>query len=131
MAVRIKAETREFNSARGLISIDGGNVDPTFMFDFETSNGATQFQPISFSMGPTPGGTTTGFVTTQFDQSTVTNFVEQDGFAPGTLSALEKSNVDLAAQFVNLIVAQRAFQANTRTVSVANELLANLVALGQ
>ena len=41
------------------------------------------------------------------------------------------SNVDLAAQFVNLIVAQRAFQANTRTVSVDNELLANLVALGQ
>jgi len=31
-------------------------------------------------------------------------------------SALEKSNVDLAAQCVNLIVAQRAFQANTRRV---------------
>ena len=46
-------------------------------------------------------------------------------------SSLEKSNVDLAQQFVNLIVSQRAFQANTRTVSVANELLANLVALGQ
>ncbi len=46
-------------------------------------------------------------------------------------SSLEKSNVDLAAQFVALIVAQRAFQANTRTVSVANELLANLVALGR
>ncbi|MBC8188499.1 MAG: hypothetical protein H8E78_09905 [Proteobacteria bacterium] len=107
------------------------------------------------------------------------DFVDQDGFSPGTLSALEidtneflngvfsngvttspaqvalesgapviagansgnlgsirassleKSDVDLSAQFVNLIVAQRAFQANTRTVSVANELLANLVALGQ
>ena len=46
-------------------------------------------------------------------------------------SALEKSNVDLAQQFVNLIVGQRAFQANTRTVSVANELLSNLVSLGQ
>ena len=46
-------------------------------------------------------------------------------------SSLEKSNVDLAQQFVNLIVSQRAFQANTRTVSVANELLANLVNLGQ
>ena len=46
-------------------------------------------------------------------------------------SSLEKSNVDLAQQFVNLIVSQRAFQANTRTVSVANELLANLVSLGQ
>ncbi len=46
-------------------------------------------------------------------------------------SSLEKSNVDLAQQFVNLIVSQRSFQANTRTVSVANELLANLVNLGQ
>lgn len=46
-------------------------------------------------------------------------------------NALEKSNVDLAQQFVNLIVSQRAFQANTRTASVANELLANLVQLGQ
>lgn len=46
-------------------------------------------------------------------------------------SSLEKSNVDLAQQFVNLIVSQRAFQANTRTVSVANELMANLVSLGQ
>ena len=46
-------------------------------------------------------------------------------------SSFEKSNVDLPKQFVNLIVSQRAFQANTRTVSVTNELLANLVQLGQ
>jgi len=46
-------------------------------------------------------------------------------------SALEQSNVDLAAQFVRMIVNQRAFQANTRTVSTTNELLANLVNLGQ
>ena len=45
--------------------------------------------------------------------------------------SLEQSNVDLAAQFVKLIVNQRAFQANTRTVSTANELMANLVSLGQ
>lgn len=46
-------------------------------------------------------------------------------------NALESSNVDLAAQFVKLIVSQRAFQANTRTISATNELLANLVSLGQ
>lgn len=46
-------------------------------------------------------------------------------------SSLEQSTVDLAAQFVRLIINQRAFQANTRTISVTNELLANLVALGQ
>jgi len=31
---------------------------------------------------------------------------------------------------VKMIVAQRAFQANTRTISVSNELLAGLVSLG-
>lgn len=44
---------------------------------------------------------------------------------------IEQSNVDLAAQFIRLIMNQRAFQANTRTVSTTNELLANLVQLGQ
>ncbi len=46
-------------------------------------------------------------------------------------SSLEQSTVDLAAEFVRLIINQRAFQANTRTVSTTNELLANLVTLGQ
>jgi flagellar hook protein FlgE len=46
-------------------------------------------------------------------------------------SSLEQSNVDLASQFIRLILNQRAFQANTRTVSTTNELLANLVQLGQ
>jgi len=45
-------------------------------------------------------------------------------------STIEQSNVDLATQFVKMIVHQRAFQANTRTVSVANELMSNLVGLG-
>ena len=46
-------------------------------------------------------------------------------------SAIEQSNVDLATQFVRLIINQRAFQANTRTISVTNELLAQLNTLGQ
>ena len=44
---------------------------------------------------------------------------------------LELSNTDLADQFVKLILSQRAFQANTRTISTTNELLAALVVLGQ
>lgn len=43
---------------------------------------------------------------------------------------LEQSNTDLADQFVKLIISQRAFQANTRTISTTNELLAQLVQLG-
>jgi flagellar hook-basal body protein len=50
-------------------------------------------------------------------------------FARGTIRGgfLEESNVDMAKQFTDLIVSQRAFQANARTISVANEMLQDLV----
>ncbi len=43
--------------------------------------------------------------------------------------ALEGSNVEIAEQFVNLIEAQRGFQANARMISTADEVLAELVNL--
>lgn len=43
--------------------------------------------------------------------------------------ALEGSNVDLAVEFTELIVAQRAFQANARVFTVADELLQELLDL--
>lgn len=42
---------------------------------------------------------------------------------------IEMSNVDLAAEFTNLIVAQRGFQANSRIISASDELLQDLVNL--
>jgi flagellar hook protein FlgE len=49
----------------------------------------------------------------------------------GSLSAgsLEMSNVDLAQEFTNLIIAQRGFQANSRVITASDELLADLVNL--
>jgi flagellar hook protein FlgE len=49
----------------------------------------------------------------------------------GTLvaGALEQSNVDLAAEFTAMIIAQRGFQANARTITTANEVLEELVNL--
>lgn len=38
-------------------------------------------------------------------------------------SVLEQSNVDMAAEFVNMIVAQRGYQANSRTITTADMLL--------
>lgn len=47
----------------------------------------------------------------------------------GLLSSgtLEMSNVDLAQEFTNLIVAQRGFQANSRVVTSSDELLQEIV----
>jgi flagellar hook protein FlgE len=40
---------------------------------------------------------------------------------------LEMSNVDLAAQFSNMIIAQRGFQANSRVITASDEILQDLV----
>jgi len=40
--------------------------------------------------------------------------------------ALEKSNADVATEFVNLIQAQNGFQANARSIRVANDILREL-----
>jgi flagellar hook protein FlgE len=49
----------------------------------------------------------------------------------GTMASgtLEMSNVDLAQEFTNLIIAQRGFQANSKIVSVSDEILSDLVNL--
>jgi flagellar hook protein FlgE len=43
--------------------------------------------------------------------------------------AIEMSNVDLAAEFTNMITAQRGFQANSRIISTADQMLQDLVNL--
>ncbi|MBW2442721.1 MAG: flagellar hook protein FlgE [Deltaproteobacteria bacterium] len=44
-------------------------------------------------------------------------------------SAIEMSNVDLAAEFVKLITTQRAFQANSRVITTSDEILNELINL--
>ncbi|WP_246496366.1 flagellar hook-basal body complex protein [Miltoncostaea marina] len=43
--------------------------------------------------------------------------------------ALEMSNVDLALEFTNMIIAQRGFQANSRAITTSDEMLNELVNL--
>ena len=49
--------------------------------------------------------------------------------ASRTAGAVEMSNVDLAQTFTNMITAQRGFQANSRVISTADEMLQDLVNL--
>ncbi len=44
-----------------------------------------------------------------------------------TAGAVEGSNVDLAEEFVGLIQHQRAFSANSRTITTADEMLQELM----
>lgn len=51
------------------------------------------------------------------------------GGGRGTIisGALEMSNVDLGAEFTNLIIAQRGFQANSKVITASDEMLQDLV----
>ncbi|MBT0771408.1 flagellar hook protein FlgE [Kineosporia sp. J2-2] len=44
-----------------------------------------------------------------------------------TGGALEMSNVDLAAEFTNMIIAQRGFQANSKVITTSDDILQELV----
>lgn len=52
-----------------------------------------------------------------------------NGYGLTTSGAVEMSNVDLASEFTNMITAQRGFQANSRVISTADEILQDLVNL--
>jgi flagellar hook protein FlgE len=68
-------------------------------------------------------------------QATINSGVAQVGTAStngrGTFQggALEMSNVDLAQEFTNLIIAERGFQANSKVISTSDELLQDLMNL--
>jgi flagellar hook protein FlgE len=57
------------------------------------------------------------------------------GFAGGTITStitpgsLEGSNVDISAEFTNMIIAQRGFQANAKVIQTADDMLNELVNL--
>jgi len=53
----------------------------------------------------------------------------ENGSGDIVASSLEMSNVDLAEEFTEMIVAQRGFQANTRIITTSDEILQELVNL--
>lgn len=51
------------------------------------------------------------------------------GLATVAPNALEQSNVDIAAEFVKVITTQRGFQANSKIITVTDQMLAELINL--
>jgi flagellar hook protein FlgE len=47
----------------------------------------------------------------------------EDGAGLLATNSIERSNVDIATEFSKLILAQRAYSANTRVVSTVDDLL--------
>ena len=82
--------------------------------DFNNPSGLLRIGDNMYQESANSGGAVLGFAL-EGSQSQLTS------------GALEMSNVDLAQEFTNMIVAQRAFQANGKVVSTSDEMLQELM----
>jgi flagellar hook protein FlgE len=53
----------------------------------------------------------------------------EGGLGEVTAGMLEESNVDLAGEFIRMIITQRAYQANSKIITTTDEMLAQLISL--
>ncbi|HRF61192.1 MAG TPA: flagellar hook protein FlgE [Fimbriimonadaceae bacterium] len=96
------------------------------------TNGLTQdLGQMALSIFPNPGGLerTGNNLWRNTDNSGVPVVGPPRTGGRGTINAgyLEQSNVDIGAEFTDLIVTQRGFQANTRVVTTVDEMLQDLI----
>ncbi len=84
--------------------------------------------PVADFANPNGLGAVTGNVFQETRGSGTVNLREAGTGGTGTVvsSTLEASNVDLAEQLTDMIVAQRAYQSNTRSITTSDELLEEL-----
>ena len=96
------------------------------------SNGQSQtLDTLRISMFSNEGGLVrvgdTMFVESPNSDDAIATTANSAGAGSVRAGQLENSNVDIAREFVNLIEAQRGFQANSRVITTTDEILAELM----
>ena len=91
---------------------------------------------IQLAMFPNPGGLNSigdnlYLATTASGDPIVGAPGSAEGLGTVQQAMLEQSNVDVVQEFVNLIVAQRSYEANSRVVTSADQMLQDLSNLGR
>lgn len=69
------------------------------------------------------------YATTDAAGINLLNNPSENGMGQMLQGYVENSNVDLAQEFTDMIVTQRGFQANSRTISTSDEMLSELLSL--
>ncbi len=134
----------QFDSASALInSTVDGSVSGTFtgvsisdqgvvqaLFDNGTRRNIYQIPIVTFI---NPDGLQTGqgnfYLETQASGTGNINVAGTGGAGFVKSNQLEQSNVDLATEFTNMIVTQRAYSANGKTIQTADEMLTEIINL--
>src|ERR1700677_1921991 len=97
---------------------------------------AQQVGSIQLAMFPNPGGLNSVgnnlyLATTASGDPIVGAPGSAEGMGTIQQGMLEQSNVDVVAEFVNMIVAQRSYESNARVVTSADQMLQDLTSLGR
>ncbi|MBN9527592.1 MAG: flagellar hook protein FlgE [Alphaproteobacteria bacterium] len=134
----------QFDSASALInSTVDGSVSGTFtgvsindqgvvqaLFDNGTRRNIYQIPVVTFI---NPDGLQSGqgnlYLETQASGTGNINVAGTGGAGFTKANQLEQSNVDLATEFTNMIVTQRAYSANGKTIQTADEMLTEIINL--
>ena len=69
------------------------------------------------------------FSETRESGTAITNRPGTNGLGSITPNSLEQSNVDIANEFVKMITTQRGFQANSKIITVTDQMLSELINL--
>jgi len=97
---------------------------------------AQQVGSIQLAMFPNPGGLNSignnlFLATTASGDALVGAPGSAEGFGTLQQGMLEQSNVDIVSEFVQMIVAQRAYESNSRVVTSADQMLQDLTQMGR
>jgi flagellar hook protein FlgE len=103
------------------------SIDPTGVVSAVYTNGrSTQLGQLALANFPDPQGLKqlgdTTWAETFTSGTHISGTAGTAGFGSIQSGALEASNVDLTTELVNMITAQRAFQANAQVITTANQL---------
>lgn len=113
-------------------SLQGFSIGQDGMITGLFTNGLTRpLGQIAMSIFPNPGGMermgNNLWRSTDNSGIPVTGAPRTGGRGSINAGFLEQSNVDIGAEFTDLIVTQRGFQANTRVVTTVDEMLQDLL----
>jgi flagellar hook protein FlgE len=110
-------------------------IDPTGIVSAVYTNGrSTQLGQLAMANFPNPQGLKqlgdTNWAETFSSGTVVSGVAGSAGFGSIQSGALEASNVDLTTQLVDMITAQRAFQANAQVITTANSESQTIINIG-
>jgi flagellar hook protein FlgE len=110
------------------------SIDPTGIVSAVYTNGrSTELGQLALANFPDPQGLKqlgdTNWAETFTSGTAVAGTAGTAGFGSIQAGALESSNVDLTTELVNMITAQRAFQANAQVITTADQLSQTVISI--